>query len=564
MASKDDFEVQVMRDNRWVTETVCRSEAEAVAAAKRFLSDRKCGGAQVIRNFLRPDRTTIEKVIFSEVRAVKDDESITIVQIDEVVPRCQTADEFTSQPSRNIANRLLRNYMEKAYVTPSELIYNHKELKRLQDAASLLPGAVDRIAFLQTRVDGSDSRVRRDEIFKAVEQMSARARKSDSLELPKCGDSVKTLIEQMAQAHGRQDAGYLALVSLSRDLVNQRSWIGKLDRLCRLAKSETDVPALQMLDGLIADVLGSNVVEELLGWQAGLGYAIISMFDLADGKMGTEKSEAREVADQLNQLFAAGKLPNARLCVMDRAYRQMRTSNALYRTEPRKERETFDKLLLRTLVPHGFLNGPETAEALTVRFSRMIPDGGATGRRASILGIRTAFPDRAFGVMYLCNLQPTDYAKDAMADMVEAMDWVYDATDLNSLCQRTLPPKDRMLRATNAHRAMMASGFAEDVKKRMAEHIDGILEKFLIDEKIIEKLDHNESLLRDRAMRLVQFCGAGILPEGRALNRARTRVLNLLRQPNFDAHFVNGITDTAKAQTMLREFHKLLVRANFG
>jgi hypothetical protein len=37
-----------------------------------------------------------------------------------------------------------------------------------------------------------------------------------------------------------------------------------------------------------------------------------------------------------------------------------------------------------------------------------------------------------------------------------------------------------------------------------------------------------------------------VLPEGKALDRARRRIIKLLRQPNFDAHFVEGIAD-AKA-----------------
>lgn len=90
------------------------------------------------------------------------------------------------------------------------------------------------------------------------------------------------------------------------------------------------------------------------------------------------------------------------------------------------------------------------------------------------------------------------------------------------------------------------------------------MEKYLIDEQIVEKLDHHDSSLRDRAVRLVQFCAAGVLPEGRAMSRARQRIVTLLRSPNFDAHFVDGITDPARAQKALRDFHQLLVRAGFG
>ena len=92
-----------------------------------------------------------------------------------------------------------------------------------------------------------------------------------------------------------------------------------------------------------------------------------------------------------------------------------------------------------------------------------------------------------------------------------------------------------------------------------------MIDEYLIAEQIIEKLDHPSSTLRDRATRLVQFCAAGVLPEGKALTRARERIRAILRQPNFDAHFVEGIADPAKAQKALRDFHQLLInKAGFG
>ena len=111
---------------------------------------------------------------------------------------------------------------------------------------------------------------------------------------------------------------------------------------------------------------------------------------------------------------------------------------------------------------------------------------------------------------------------------------------------------------------MSASVYPDELKKRITDHIDGVLERYLNEHQIIEKLDHADSPLRDRAVRLVQFCAAGVLPEGKALSRARQRILTLLRQPNFDAHFVEGITDPARAQVALRDFHGLLVKAGFG
>ncbi|MGE5503969.1 MAG: hypothetical protein ACM31L_06050 [Actinomycetota bacterium] len=563
-AGRESFEIQVMRDGRWSTETVSYAEAEARSTATKFLADKKCQGARIVRNWLRADGTMDETEIFSQTREVKDDGPVRIAQIEAAPPKCETPEDYFGEQSRSVMNRLFRAYLEKVFLTPTELIHNYKELKRIQDKDSLVPSAVDRIAQLQTQSGDQDSKSRREEIFKSIDKMSARARRIEEMKLPKIKGRFSETMDKVRTLGAGEDADYLALAVLSRDLMDVRNWVGKLERLCKLAVDDTEPHAVELLDGVIADVLGANVVQEILGWQPSLGSAICRMFDLAEGRMPTEKSDAGESAEILNRLFAEKKLPISRATMIDRAVRQIRSPNPLYRNDQTKELDEFKKLVARTLESGTFLAGAETAEALTTRFTRMVEQGGAAGRRAAINGVFRAMPDRACGVIYLATLAHTEFAAEHANDMAELLDTVYNARVIQDLCLRTLTPKERMQRATNAHHAISGSPFPDAIRKRMADHIDSVLERYLIDEQIVEKLDHHESPLRDRAVRLVQFCAAGVLPEGKAMTRARQRILTLLRQPSFDAHFVDGITDPAKAQKALRDFHHLLVKAGFG
>ncbi len=116
-------------------------------------------------------------------------------------------------------------------------------------------------------------------------------------------------------------------------------------------------------------------------------------------------------------------------------------------------------------------------------------------------------------------------------------------------------------RSDTVHSSSVHSSLPDEYKEKIAGHIDGVLARYLTDESIIEKLDHPEAHIRDRAVRLVKFCGAGVLPEGKALNLARKRIVGMLRQPNFDKAFVEGLPDGADAEKVLRDFHKLLIKA---
>lgn len=565
VADRASFEIQVSKDGRWSTETIVYKEDEARTVAKKFLADKKCEGAKIVRNWLRADGTMVESEIFCETRAVKDDGPIRITPIDSVpAEKCETPEEFLGPDARGVMNRVFRTYLDKAFLTPTELMHSYKELKRLQEKDSLVPSAVDRVAQLQTKDGEQDAKSRSQEIFKSIDDISARARRVETLKLPKLEGSFSEVIAKLGAMGEHEDRDYLAMVVLSRDLINVRNWVGKLERLCALAVDDTDPHALEMLDGVIADVLGSNVVQDVLGWQPGLGAAIIAMFDLADGKMGAVKSDAGESAVVLNRLFADKKLPISRGILLDRAHRQIRSPNPLYRNEAAKELDEFKRLIVRVLGPAGFVCGSETADALTARYTRMVEQGGANGRKAAIDGVFRMMPDRAAGIIYLCEMTGSSFVPEHLPDLIATMDLAFGCRSIGDLCLRTLPPKERMLHATNAHHAAMASAFPQEFKTKLAELIDGILERYLIDEQIVEKLDHQDSPLRDRAVRLVQFCAAGVLPEGRAMTRARQRILALLRQPNFDAHFIDGFTDPVRAQKALRDFHQLLVKAGFG
>ena len=286
------------------------------------------------------------------------------------------------------------------------------------------------------------------------------------------------------------------------------------------------------------------------------------MLDLADGRLTAGKGCAGP-AELLNRLFAERKLPASRHCLVGRAHRQLRSTNPLNRANPDREVDEFKAVLARMVGSACLYDGPETAEALTTRYSRMLEQGGAAGKRTAIAATFRTMPDHATGVVYLCALARSDYATDFADDMAAQFDLVLATRRLGELCLPSLPAKERMQRATTAHRTVTDSRYPADLRARVAGHIDGVLERYLIDEQVIEKLDHNDSSLRDRAVRLVQFCAAGILPEGKAMTRARSRTLELLRQPNFDARFVADIADPAAAATALRDFHRLLVKAGF-
>ena len=560
----EEYEIQVMKDGRWNTEAVRNSETLSRQLAKELLGNKQCAGVRIVGNQSYRDGTTNETVIFEKTQDVNGDKPIKINTVEVANPRCKRPRDFFGLEGRMVFNRIFRNHLESVALTPTEILHSFQDIKRLQDRDNLVPSAVSHVAKLQTANTDQTLRDRQDEIYGIVEQIVEQARRADDMELPPLANSFSATLKDVADFRG-ETPEYLGMVVLARDLSGVNSWTGKLDRLCQLADPETDRKAILLLDVVIADVLGANIVQELLGWKRSLGAAIIAMLDLADGTFDPEESEITETTAMLCKLFSANALPASRRVMIDRALTQLKSSQPLSRNDPEKELEEYRRVMARLLVPGGIMSGGDAAEAITLRGTRFIEQGGATGRKKAINATVKTMPDPARGVMYLAELSNTNFADEHLEDIVEQLGVVFSARVIDELCRRSMSPKNRMVTATGAHDAALNSGLPEGIRDQVTEHIDGVLERYLLEENIIDKLDKPEDHIRDRAVRLVKFCGAGVLPaDGEALSLARQRVIALLRKPKFDTHYIEGIGDAAKAEKALRDFHKLLIGAGIA
>jgi hypothetical protein len=552
------FDVETKDGNRWVAASTWPDQYQARKSANQRLADPKCEGARIIRTWLRPDGVAVDTEIFCQLREARDDGIVRITPVDSVKGTCQTLRDFFGFDSRQAMSRIFREYLARTVVTPTEIIHSLRHLKRIHEKDGLMRSAVDLVATLQTREGGQDLRKRRDEIYEAVDAMVARARLIDPASLPKLDHKFSEVMDSLGRGVDRDQRHYLMLAALSRDLGERPNWVSKLELLCGMADAETEAEALEMLDGVVADVLGTDVIQDLLGLQPSLGTTICALFDLADGIAPNTRTNTGEVTASLCHLLADGKLPASRRCIIERAHRALRLPSPLRHNEREQEPAELRKIIARVVTPAGLHSGADTAHALTTRFTRMVEEGGKTGRRAALKGVFLAMPDLAYGVMYLCDAGRSEFAREHLTDMEALFDTVLQAAALGDLCQPGLTLDGRMARATAAYHAMEVSAFTSEIRARVTGHIDALLERFVIEERVIDKLDQPGSHLRDRALRLIQFCDSGLLPPGKALKHAQGRVLGLLRQPDFPARFVAGISDPQAAQTALRDFFALL------
>jgi len=404
------------------------------------------------------DARQFGEFLFDENRSLRDGYQAPINTANAVPAICETEEDFFGLESRMAINRIPRDYLEKSVLTPTELLHDHRELQRLDDRGALLPAAVSQLARLQTKGREQAPKEREEELYSFVDRIVLRARRADPARLPRLSKRFSETLAAVS-AVGHDDPEYLAIVVLSRELAGIRNWIGKLDRLCELAANETDAKAVLLLDTVIADVLGANVIQELIGWKRSLGDAIISMLDLADGTFDVEESCAKETVSALNKLMADEKLPASRHVLISRALSQLRSSSPLFRADPAKEKEEYQRVLARLLVIGGIISGAQVADAIASRGDRIAEvDGADTRSNVSDDSHERSASAARREARYSSSFQ-TRQIDGHLEDIVDQLDDVFRERVVGELYRRTMSLKDQMVSVTGAYTKLQKTRF---------------------------------------------------------------------------------------------------------
>lgn len=568
MARNSVFEVQIYQGSHWVLDTRFEDEAPARAYAKKLLAGGKVEGTRIVKDWARPDGRHVETEIHSEFRSVSN--NITIQPIDEAPPLCAEPSDIFGVDSRMVMNRILRSYTERMVVTPTEIMHNYTELKRLLDKDNLVPQAVGRVAALQAEKARMDGRARRDELFDMINGVTERARKASARkDLPDitAGGGFRPLFEKLHAQEAPEERDFLARVVLSRDLVQMRNWMAKLDFLSEVVRSDgglTDEP-LVLVDGVIADVFGApSVAQELLGEQRSLCDALCALISLSRGRLEPHGRSEEDRTVQLNELLAFHDLDQTRYVILEMARRQVKSTQPLYRSDPSAEMEAFHKLLRHVTTVEGVVGGPLMAEALVMRYMRFLEAGGALGRRQALEAVVGCYSDTKDKIRFLIEFSGSDIGEQHFKD-VEALLLKVSSEGPSAahLADKKLPIRDNLEQITLLYAQVADCLLQEPLRSRLADNIDQALADYITASKVVERMDNPDDTLRLRANKLMMLCAPGMLYSPKALDIVRRRVLTHLRQPNFDRLYIADIPDPNAQQRALRDFYKLLGQAGF-
>jgi len=562
------FDVHIFKKDHWVFDT-CREEREdAERYARAMLNAPGIEAVKVVRVLGLSGGDQVEREVFSAQRPVV--KAIVVNAIDEAPAPCSDLSDLLKLDARLAMGRLGRNYAEKMFVTPSEVLHIHAEGRRFADKDNLLGGAIGRVATLQTERYGGSVRVRRDELHALADKMFDRARKAAAVkELPSPREvGLSAVIAAVSRLVQPVDWDWLTTVAICRDLVKTRSWLGKFDLLVDLVRDRARTPdaSRSILDGLLAEVIAApGSLQELLGEKPSLADALNDLFALVEGRLNTGNRGPADRAVVLNALMTdAPALEATRYVVMEMARRELRGGQPLYRLDPGMEKAVFRALLVRIVTPNGVVGGAGTAEALVKRALRGVEEGGSTGNRRAMSETFEALPDGRRRALFLAALSGSSMAET----YAEHLEILIESVASGPGALKRFLDEEASLRSNldglaEIYSLVDGGDTAEPFRTRLLDGLDRVTEEFIVSRKVIERIDNPRDPLRDRADRLVGLCAAGGLRGRRSAAAVRKRVVEHLRRPNFETLYVEGLDDPDKRTRALARFYHLLGEAGF-
>jgi hypothetical protein len=569
-----EFEIHVNRSGRWAIESAENTEAEAVAAAKRRIGMPGVEGIKVVKEVTNRLGRVNQVVVFEQAGRSGDTGIITVAPLETPPALCQKPKDLYGGNARLAMSKLFRNYTSKMNLTVSEVLHSPRELKRIMDKDNLVNSAVSKVASMQSGEDPAGAKVRRDELFAMLDEVVSRANAAEKAELPSIKAVGFAALEEAVStsAPDSEQRDYLMRVAISRELIGEQSFLGKLENAVKWAEGTDPARAVAPLDDFIADTLtDATVIQDVLGRRDNQLAATLALLDLLDGQLKLEKSvraspdQENLTPERLNKLIGAARLPETTAVIADRVQSMIAGRNPLMRDATPEEEEDAFKTLAERLIP---LDGPVRASAdlmlaLIERAARMINKGGETGRVEGVAFIAGLFAEPARKVRFL--LAAHDAAQPPLqARVVEQVKaWIAATQAAADFTPGNKNPALVMRAVTNLFYYVRDADAAAALKLLLTEHLETLLYEYVEKAQILKMVDDPNRPLRARARLLMSMCLPEMLPPGKAVEAARVRVVSYLRQPDFTTKVVEDLADHVEKEKALRELFDLMRRAGF-
>lgn len=372
---KRQFEVLCQRAGRWQTDGLFDDDKQAVSRAELLLASDKFDAVKVTSQRDGLNGGIVEADILLKERQARE-KPIQLAADATPVKPCATAKDFFALDSRLAVGRLLRQFLDKLQITPTELLHSHRMIQRLDSTGNLATAAVGRVATGQAQAMKINPRQRQNDLDRLVGEARGWARdyEAERTKLPPLDrDDLSRSRRRLREAKGDELRGdHAFLCHLSLILGEAPSYAAKLDLLMALAAPAANADAVGLIDGVLADILvHAETLRDLIGSQATLAAHIGVLASVMTGEKQAQPWPEGSPMPKLAEMIAAGLLPEARRVLIERLQAALASNVLLDASQPDAELTLLQELQQRLDDgASGLIGGDATAKLIAQRRQR--------------------------------------------------------------------------------------------------------------------------------------------------------------------------------------------------
>ncbi len=369
------FEVQSRRDGRWRIEGAFTDQEASLSCARSQLTVGAVEEVKVIK-YRTLAGLSLETVILHKKAPEVKSKPLVLGGTAEGAPVCRTLEDLRGFESRVVIGRLLRVFLDRLRITPTELLHSWPHFRKLDEQGALLSAAIHATARHHADVHGTVVSTRVKELRRLVDAAASEARDflAERKRLPIFNaQDLDDTSRRIDEAVGEEAHDTLFLSLLTLHLAEGGTLAGKLDLLLDLIDDDSSPRHLALLDGVMADILGSaDTLKELLGPQPSLFMGLCALVDALYGRDPDPVVPQPTVAlSRVCDLTLRGRAPLCRIVLIDRIRQSLLTDQPLDRRDSKAEGALIQDLTHRLKGPDDQpLGGPAVAKALERRMVR--------------------------------------------------------------------------------------------------------------------------------------------------------------------------------------------------
>ncbi len=374
MVEQETFELQILRDKRWVVESVYATELEAREAVTRlFNKHADATSAKITRQVKKLLGARWESVV-AEIPRTDKDKVLALSGDPATAPLCKTITDIYEFPARSMIGRLFKMFLDQWELTASELLYSASFLKKFDEQGSLLAAAMHQASVAQAKkLDQTTAerivffqQVWKQVYHQAQEYMGQRRQlprlTRDEENLPHLWERMVARSDGIAAAKYNLKASIVLVLQDMNSRAAKRAWL-----LGYCTEELTDVRLIEILDGFIADTLiNVQEVDDLVGHQISLLLFLEKLIRLVKGETSWITEQQPELA-KLAELIATKEYTQLIAVLIDCMIRLINSDAPLDRREADKEEALIRELQGKLMVEGHWLGGKTVQTAIENR-----------------------------------------------------------------------------------------------------------------------------------------------------------------------------------------------------